>query len=468
MKIELKEIECKQGAKNLAKILARNVSGDDAKEDPGFKKDLVKIFTKNIQSVEGIVCDEKTLKAYEKKGYSEKAARLLVFLTNLYPEIAAHVDGFKNARDVEEFFTKKNAKKDVKSSIIYEIAKAFKIEDEVQEILEQDDYISVEKAGKLAKAKVERRYRLTNDEKIKIEEARVRMLERELDEGLGDILKLAGKGIVKGARKVGEIATAPGRAVVKGYKAVSKAAKDKVEDVNYKLKEKIEKVFGKDLPKFRLGSKSKSFWQLKDLLKSSSERGNKGLTECLNYIKDNFKTPDGKEINNIESLFKKPLLLISFNADRAMKRFIKEDGSLNTVIFDLKQPTTGENKVSVKKLEKTFLRDISHDKMDSNTSFLEGTFGYYIVAFDKEDANSLTRTWGNIIKGKYKQLSKEEVAEAVKDSDLKDVYFHLLPPDISKLKAEEVQYDKGEGDVEALEDDEEKNESFIVFKKRIQ
>ena len=461
MKIELKEIECKQGAKNLAKILARNVSGKDAKEDPGFKKDLVKIFTKNIQSVEGIVCDEKTLKAYEKKGYSEKAARLLVFLTNLYPEIAAHVDGFKNARDVEEFFTKKNAKKDIKSSIIYEIAKAFKIEDEVQEILEQDDYISVEKAGKLAKAKVERRYRLTNDEKIKIEEARVRMLERELDEGLGDMLKLAAKGIKKGAKKIGN------SKFNKIPDAIKKAAKDKVEGAKYQAEERIEKVFGKDLPKFRLGSKSKSFWQLKDLLKSSSERGNKGLTECLNYIKDNFKTPDGKEINNIESLFKKPLLLISFNADRAMKRFIKEDNSLNTIIFDLKQPTTGEDKVSVKKLQKTFLRDISHDKMDSNTSFLEGTFGYYIVAFDKEDANSLTRIWDNIIKGKYKQLSKEEVAEAVKDSDLKDVYFHLLPPDISKLKAEEVQYDKGEGDVEALEDDEEKKESFIVFKKRI-
>ena len=234
MKIELKEIECKQGAKNLAKILARNVSGKDAKEDPGFKKDLVKIFTKNIQSVEGIVCDEKTLKAYEKKGYSEKAARLLVFLTNLYPEIAAHVDGFKNARDVEEFFTKKNAKKDIKSSIIYEIAKAFKIEDEVQEILEQDDYISVEKAGKLAKAKVERRYRLTNDEKIKIEEARVRMLERELDEGLGDILKLAGKGIVKGARKVEEIAATPLRAVAKGYRAVEDDKEKKESFIVYK------------------------------------------------------------------------------------------------------------------------------------------------------------------------------------------------------------------------------------------
>jgi hypothetical protein len=461
MKIKLKEIECKQGAKSLAKILARNVSGEDAKKDPGFKKDLVKIFTKNIQSVEGIVCDEKTLKAYEKKGYSEKAARLLVFLTNLYSEIAAQVDGFKNARDVEEFFIKKNAKKDIKSSIIYEIAKAFKIEDEVQEILEQDDYISVEKAGKLAKAKVERRYRLTNDEKIKIEEARVRMLERELDEGLGDMLKLAANGIKKGAKKIGN------SKFNKIPDSIKKAAKDKVEGAKYQAEEKIEKVFGKDSPEFIFKSKSKSFWQLKNLLKNSSERGNKGLIECLNYIKDNFKTPDGKEIDKIESLFKTPKLLIAFNTKRAMKRFIK-DGSLNTVIFDLKQPITGEDKVSVKKLQKTFLRDISYNKMDSNTSFSEGDFGYYIVAFEKEDANSLAQTWGNIIKGKYKQLSKEEVAEAVNDSDLKDVYFHLLPPDISKLKANEVQYDKGEGDTEALEDDdEEKKESFIVYKKRI-
>ena len=463
MKIELKEIECKQGAKNLAKILARNVSGDDAKKDPEFKKDLVKIFTKNIQSVEGIVCDEKTLKAYEKKGYSEKAARLLVFLTNLYPEIAAQVDGFKNAKDVEEFFTKKNAKKDIKSSIIYEIAKAFKIEDEVQEILEQNDYISVEKAGKLAKAKVESRYKLTNDEKIKIEEARVRMLERELDEGLGDMLKLAAKGIKKGAKKLGKLNN-------KIPDSIKKAAKDKVEGAKYQAEERIEKVFGKPLPLFKLESKSKSFWKLKNLLKNSSERGNKGLTECLNYIKDNFKTPDGKEIDDgdIESLFKKPKLLIAFNADRIMKRFIKDDDSLNTVIFDLKQPITEEDSLSVEKLQKTFLRDISHDKKDSNTSFSEGTFGYYIVAFDKEDANSLTRTWNNIIKGKYKQLSKEEVTKAAGESDLKPVYFHLLPPDISKLKANEVQYDKGEGDAEALEDDEEeKKESFIVYKKRI-
>ena len=453
MKIELKEIECKQGAKSLAKILARNASGN-AKKDPGFKKDLVKIFTKNIQSVEGIVCDEKTLKAYEKKGYSEKAARLLVFLTNLYPEIAAHVDGFKNARDVEEFFTKKNAKKDIKSSIIYEIAKAFKIEDEVQEILEQDDYISVEKAGKLAKAKVERRYRLTNDEKIKIEEARVRMLERELDEGLGDILKLATKGIVKGAKKLDKLGN-------KIPNAINKAAKDKVEGAKFQAEERIKKVFGKSLPKFMLKSKSEDFWQLKNLLKNSSERGNKGLTECLNYIKDNF------EVDNIESLFKKPLLLIAFNADRAMKRVIK-DGSLKTIIFDLKQPLTDEDKVSEKKLEKTFLRDISYNEMDSNTTFLQGTFGNYIVAFDKEDANSLTRTWNNIIKGKFKQLSKEEVKEAVGEIDLKKVYFYLLPPDISKLKANEVQYDKEEGETETLEDDEEKKESFIVYKKRIQ
>ena len=467
MKIELKEIECKQGAKSLAKILARNVSGDDAKKDPKFKKDLINIFTKNIQSVEGIVCDEKTLKAYEKKGYSEKAARLLVFLTNLYSEIAARVDGFKNARDVEEFFIKKNAKKDIKSSIIYEIAKAFKIEDEVQEILEQDDYISVEKAGKLAKAKVERRYRLTNDEKIKIEEARVRMLERELDEGLGDIMKLVGKGIKKGFRKAGEIATTPGRAVVNGYKAVSKAAKDKVEDVNYKLKEKIEKVFGKDLPTFVFNSKSKSFWQLKNLLKKSSERGNKGLTSLLNYIKDNF------EVDNVESLFKTPKLLITFNDEKAMERFIDEDNNLETVVYDL---TKGKKKVSKDKLKKAFLRNISYNEMDSNTTFSEGGgFANYIVAFNEEDANSLAKTWRNIIEAEeeFKEMNESETAETLDKIEFMNAWFYLLPPDISELKARKVDYKTSKGKAkETLEDDDEdskeKKESFIVYKKRIQ
>ena len=462
MKIELKEIECKQGAKNLAKILARNVSGKDAKEDPGFKKDLVKIFTKNIQSVEGIVCDEKTLKAYEKKGYSEKAARLLVFLTNLYPEIAAHVDGFKNARDVEEFFTKKNAKKDIKSSIIYEIAKAFKIEDEVQEILEQDDYISVEKAGKLAKAKVERRYRLTNDEKIKIEEARVRMLERELDEGLGDILKFAKnkiqKGLKKGFKKAKEHAFPIGT-------KISKKAKDKVNSYEFQLDDKIEKIFGKSLPQLKFSSKSTSFWQLKNLIKNSSEQ-NKDLAKCLNYIKDHFEK-DGKEIDKVESLFETPKILITFNASKAMRRFI-DGGSLDTKVYDL----TKGKKVSEDKLKKLFLRDISYNEEDSHTSFSEGGgFANYIVAFNDEDAEVLNRTWENDIEEKFEEMEGSEATLAAQEMEFKTVYFHLLPPDISELTAKKVKYNKGKGSVEALEDDgedsKEKKESFIVYKKRI-
>ncbi len=466
MKIELKEIECKQGAKNLAKILARNTSGN-AKEDPGFKKDLVKIFTKNIQSVEGIVCDEKTLKAYEKKGYSEKVARLLVFLTNLYPEIAAHVEGFKNAKDVEEFFTKKNAKKDIKSSIIYEIAKAFKIEDEVQEILEQDDLISVEKAGKLAKVKVERRYRLTNDEKIKIEEARVRMLERELDEGLGDILKLAANGIKKGLKK--GLKKAKEHAFPIAVKA-SKAAKDKVNSTEYQLEDKIEKNFGKSLPEFMFNSKSKSFWNLKNLIKNVSKK-NEDLAKCLNYIKKYF-TKDGKEINNIESLFETPKLLITFNNKKAMKRFIDKN-TLETEVYDL---TKSKNKISEDKLKKSFLRDMSYNEMDSHTSFSEGGYANYIVAFNEEDANSLAGTWRDIIEGKFKKLEDEEKADALDDVGLKNVHFHLLPPNIEELDAKKFDYKTGgngekgeelEDDEDEDEDSKEKKESFIVYKKRI-
>jgi len=455
MKIELKEIECKQGAKNLAKILARNVSGDDAKEDPGFKKDLVKIFTKNIQSVEGIVCDEKILKAYEKKGYSEKAARLLVFLTNLYSEIAAQVDGFKNARDVEEFFIKKNAKKDIKSSIIYEIAKAFKIEDEVQEILEQDDYISVEKAGKLAKAKVERRYRLTNDEKIKIEEARVRMLERELDEGLGDIMKLVGKGIKKGAKKVGKIAATPGRAVVKGYKAVSDAANEKVNGFENQAEEWIKKAFGGEyLPKIQANVRKAEFWDLKDLIKNAKKAD---LKSCLNYIKNNS---DIEEKGGFKSIFKTPKLLIVIGSGKAMKIVRLKNGNLNTELYSL----TDEDEqllISGDELEEKLLHDITPNKKNSNTSFFRGS-STYITAFNEKDANKLTSVWKTIFStGDFKTMNKKDAVQKA--------IFYLFPPDISELKGKNNSFDDVEDEGEALEDDEEeKKESFIVYKKRIQ
>ena len=458
MKIELKEIECKQGAKSLAKILARNASGN-AKKDPGFKKDLVKIFTKNIQSVEGIVCDEKTLKAYEKKGYSEKAARLLVFLTNLYPEIAAHVDGFKNARDVEEFFTKKNAKKDIKSSIIYEIAKAFKIEDEVQEILEQDDYISVEKAGKLAKAKVERRYRLTNDEKIKIEEARVRMLERELDEGLGDILKLVAKGIVKGARKVGEIATTPGRAVVKGYKAVSDAANKKVNGFKNQAEEWIKKAFGgESLPKIRANARKAEFWDLKDLIKNAKKAD---LKSCLNYIKNKSNI---EENGGFKSIFKTPKLLIVIDRSKAMKIVRLKNGNLKTEFYSLKDEDD-QFLISRDELGEKLLQDITPNKKNSNTSFIRGSANY-ITAFNEKDANKLASVWDNIFStGDFKTTDKKDIVQ--------DVVFYLFPPDISELKGKNKSFDdvEDENEGEALEDDEdskEKKESFIVYKKRIQ
>lgn len=444
MKIELKEIECKQGAKSLAKILARNVSGDDAKKDPKFKKDLINIFTKNIQSVEGIVCDEKTLKAYEKKGYSEKAARLLVFLTNLYPEIAAHVDGFKNARDVEEFFTKKNAKKDVKSSIIYEIAKAFKIEDEVQEILEQDDYISVEKAGKLAKAKVERRYRLTNDEKIKIEEARVRMLERELDEGLGDIMKLVGKGIAKGAKKV-----------VKGYKAVSDAANEKVNGFKNQSEEWIKKAFGgESLPKIRAKARKAEFWDLKDLIKNAKSAD---LKSCLNYIKNNSNI---EEKGGFNSIFKTPKLLIVIDRTKAMKIVRLKNGNLKTELYSLSDEDD-QLLMSGEELEEKLLQDITPNKKNSNTSYIRGN-ATYIAVFDEKDAKKIARVWKNI-------FSTEDFKTTENKVNMQDVVFYLFPPDISELK--EIDDDDDEEEGEALEDDEEnskeKKESFIVYKKRI-
>lgn len=445
MKIELKEIECKQGAKSLAKILARNVSGDDAKKDPKFKKDLINIFTKNIQSVEGIVCDEKTLKAYEKKGYSEKAARLLVFLTNLYPEIAAHVDGFKNARDVEEFFTKKNAKKDVKSSIIYEIAKAFKIEDEVQEILEQDDYISVEKAGKLAKAKVERRYRLTNDEKIKIEEARVRMLERELDEGLGDIMKLVGKGIAKGAKKV-----------VKGYKAVSDAANEKVNGFKNQSEEWIKKAFGgESLPKIRAKARKAEFWDLKDLIKNAKSAD---LKSCLNYIKNNSNI---EEKGGFNSIFKTPKLLIVIDRTKAMKIVRLKNGNLKTELYSLSDEDD-QLLMSGEELEEKLLQDITPNKKNSNTSYIRGN-ATYIAVFDEKDAKKIARVWKNI-------FSTEDFKTTENKVNMQDVVFYLFPPDISELKEIDDDDDEEEGG-EALEDDEEnskeKKESFIVYKKRI-